>query len=211
MAAAKTWSYATPEDVPGLTNLLLGLLTGPRFQHIFPEAQGTQDFVRTIYDCSVNPPPAGSQPWQDRKVVVVRDDDGKILSSIVYYICRPEDKGFWLWKKRFPPPTPEMGLDEGVLDQLFGNAENFSAKYMGEEPHIYVEFAVTQADHRRKGYMGMLLDMGNQLADDMDYPMFLLSSAMGKAGYLRREYEILEGGDGPGPCPMIRKRKSERM
>ncbi len=55
--------------------------------------------------------------------------------------------------------------------------------------------------------MGMLLDMGNELADEMDYPMFLTSSVMGKPGYLRKGYEVLEDNGGPGSCPMLGKRK----
>ncbi|KAH8900632.1 hypothetical protein GQ53DRAFT_835592 [Thozetella sp. PMI_491] len=203
-----SWSYGTLDDVPYLVDLMFEAFNGPFFNAIFPDNEGGRAFIRRMYEACINPPPAG-QPCQDRKLVVVRDNDGKVLSSVVYFIVKPDDKGLWQWKKRFPAPTPEMGLDEGKMDAFFAVPEGLSAKFVGEQCHIYVESAVTLTDHQRKGYMTTLLKMGNQLADDLDYPLFLVASPAGQPGYLNSGYEVLQA-DAPGPMPMLRKKKSER-
>ncbi|KAH8884935.1 hypothetical protein GQ53DRAFT_810482 [Thozetella sp. PMI_491] len=202
---AKTWSYATRDDLPGLVDLMYAAFASPECYEIFHDDEGGRAFIRAMYEAAICPPPPG-QPWQQRKVVVIRDDDGKVLSSVIYYIVRPEDKGLWPWSKRFPEPTPDMGLDKKVLDEFYTGALVQSAKYVGEQPHIYVNSAVTLPSHQRKGYMSTLLDVGNQLADELDYPLFLMATVTGMSGYLKKGYGPLGTGGA-----MLRKKKSERI
>ncbi len=68
---------------------------------------------------------------------------------------------------------------------------------------------MTLSDYRLKVTWALLLDMGNQLADEMDITWMLSTFVRDgcKPGYLRKGYEALEDNGGPGSCPMLRKRK----
>ncbi|KAH8647980.1 hypothetical protein BX600DRAFT_120248 [Xylariales sp. PMI_506] len=208
-----TWTYANADDLPGLENLLIqAFKEKPDFNDLFPSEEGARAWMRSMYAVSIDPPAVNRhcEPWQERKVLVIRDEDGRVISSIVYFIIKPDDKGLWAWNKRFPPPSPEMGLDSNVIAKIFANTELKSAKFMGDEPHIYVELAITLETHQRRGYMGKLLDIGNELADQMGYPLFLVSSKAGKPGYLKKGYELLDP-DETIPYAMLRKKQSNRL
>ncbi|KAH8681680.1 hypothetical protein BX600DRAFT_447124 [Xylariales sp. PMI_506] len=212
--AGYDWSYATAEDVPGMAELWLqALKERPEFGDVFSREEDARSWIRSIYEVSIDPPilPHHYEPWQERKVLVIRDNDGSILSTVVYFIVQPEDKGLLAWNKRLPPPRPEMGINETGIAHIYSAAEMKSAKYMGTESHIYVDLAITHPDHQRKGYMGKLLDVGSQLADDLDYPLFLVSSKAGKPGYLKKGYELLDLDDTANPYPMLKKKKSDRQ
>ncbi|KAH8647334.1 hypothetical protein BX600DRAFT_503477 [Xylariales sp. PMI_506] len=209
-----TWSYAKPEDALDLTDLLFEVFKGPGFDALFP-GEGGRAFMQAMYEVN-------GKPWQERKVLVVRDGDGKIISSVICYFIRPEDNGLWIWQKRNPPPTHEMGLNEEAVNGYLSVTNTLVDKYLGKEPFIFspvglfltsipvVECAMTHPDHQKKGYMSTLLDVGNQLADELDYPIFLLASEQGKPGYLKKGYEVVDATVTFPGSPMLRKKKSDR-
>ncbi|KAH8678296.1 hypothetical protein BX600DRAFT_545903 [Xylariales sp. PMI_506] len=201
-------SPARLEDLPGLVDLFFEAYDSPEVHRIFPKNEGGRAYVCALYEASIRGPTAG-QVWQDRKAMLIRDGDGRVLSSVIFFFVRAEDSGFWPWRKRYPVPTLEMGIDEALLDELFSMAEVKSAEHLGQLPHIYVGFGCTLIDQQRKGHMGKLLEAGHKMADELDWPMFLTSSEVGKPVYLKKGYELLEPDSGVS-CPMMRKKKSER-
>ncbi len=70
---------------------------------------------------------------------------------------------------------------------------------------------MTHESAKRRGYGTMLLDAGNKMADDMDYPIYLDASKEGMPIYLKAGYQELDIVKTSPSTPMMRPRKSERV
>lgn len=70
---------------------------------------------------------------------------------------------------------------------------------------------MTQQESQKRGYGTTLLKHANQVADEMDYPLYLDAEKDAKGLYVKVGYEEVPGvAQGSPLAPLLRKRKSER-
>ncbi len=73
-----------------------------------------------------------------------------------------------------------------------------------------LESLATHESARRRGYGALLVSEGTKLADDMDYPMYLDASKVGKFLYIRAGFQEVDVVQSSPSVPLVRPRKSER-
>lgn len=115
------------------------------------------------------------------------------------------------------------------LAEFFGPMEEQHHMAMGTKEHICkfdlmslrlrnsskipvdLEVIATHESARKRGYGTMLLELGNKMADDMDYALYLDAEKDAKDLYLKVGYkEIADVAQKSPLSPLLRKKKSER-
>ena len=91
------------------------------------------------------------------------------------------------------------------------NAEDLCGTLTLIRTVLDLEVIATQESSRKKGYGTMLLEMGNKMADDIDYAIYLDSEKDATALYLKAGYDLMPEVAQKSPlAPLLRKKKSER-
>ncbi|KAJ9143488.1 hypothetical protein NKR23_g6584 [Pleurostoma richardsiae] len=196
---------ATPADVKALVDIFYSGFNDEFFEPLFPQSRECREFLEEAYGSWIK----GKEGRQEAMVYVVRDEDGKTLSVASYWVIKPGDNGLQGWRSRWPAVPPGMST-EG-LEEFFAGMESQHELGMGTKEHIYLEILATQESARRRGYGSMLLDIGKELADGMDYPLYLDAERDSKSLYIKAGYQELTDIAQSSPLsPLMRLRKSER-
>jgi GNAT superfamily N-acetyltransferase len=122
-------------------------------------------------------------------------------------------------------------MSDELLEEFFSGMATQHEIAMGEKEHICkfqspksglwsevnirpatdLEVVATYETVRRRGYGTILLELGNKLADEMDYPLYLDSEKDAKGLYLKVGYHELTDIAKSSPlAPLMRPRRSER-
>ena len=78
-------------------------------------------------------------------------------------------------------------------------------------PILDLEIVGTHEAYRKQGCATALLNRGNQLADEMDYPCYLNAAATAKHIYEKVGYVADLEAKKARPLPMVRKKKSDQV
>ena len=78
-------------------------------------------------------------------------------------------------------------------------------------PALDLEIVGTHEAHRKQGCATALLNRGNQLADEMDYPCYLNAATSVKHVYEKVGYVADLEAKKARSCPMVRKKKSDEI
>ncbi|KAH8884965.1 hypothetical protein GQ53DRAFT_660700 [Thozetella sp. PMI_491] len=203
---SQTAEPATLADLPALVDIFYSGFNDDFFADIFPPTPEGREYIRQAYEGFIK-----SEPGQQQsKVFVIRGSDvGIPISSIIFWIVRPEDGGAWSWRKRWP--TTRVGMDDAKLEEFFEGMANQHHEVMKEQEHIYLEIIATMDGHRKKGHGTTLLQLGSKLADDMNYILYLDSERDAKSLYESVGYVVQGDVEQTSPLvAMVRKKKGDR-
>ncbi|KAI1161987.1 hypothetical protein F5B18DRAFT_414621 [Nemania serpens] len=205
-------SLATEDDIPALIAIFWEAFSGPG-EATFPHTDGGRAWLERGFRNFLGGP---SYYRPESRVPVVRNANGRPLSFAIVHIVKPGQAGVVgsSWKRRWGAPDDLPGLSEERLAAFFEPLARAHHLAVGREGHVYIEFLMTKATARRRGYATALVDWAAGLADERGYACYLDGGGRGMgmleaAGFAARDLGHRYGeGDGPPPCaPMVRPRK----
>ncbi|KAI1112923.1 hypothetical protein F5Y14DRAFT_452617 [Nemania sp. NC0429] len=204
-------SLATEDDIPELIALFWEAFSGPG-EATFPHTDNGRTWLERGFRNFLGGP---SYYRPESRVAVVRNANGRPLSFAIVHIVKPGQSGVVgsSWKRRWGTPDEFPDLSEERLAHFFEPLARAHHLAVGREGHVYIEFLVTKATARRRGYATALVDWVTRLADDLGYACYLDGGGRGMgmledAGFAARDLGH-RYGDAPPPCvPMVRPKKS---
>lgn len=198
---------ATLSDLPRLVDIFYTGFNDDFFEAIFPPTPEARQYISDSYEGFIK------SRWDHglkSNVFVTRDENGKAVSSIVYWIIPPGNGGLSPWWQRWPAAKPTMSDD--ALNEFFMGMQTQHHAVMKDKEHIYLEIVCTHERFRRRGHGTTLLEVGNKMADEMDYILYLDSEKNATKLYQKVGYALRTDVEQTSPlAAMMRPKKSQRV
>ncbi|KAM0249722.1 hypothetical protein ACHAQJ_008924 [Trichoderma viride] len=193
---------ATVADIPELIELINEGLNPEGEYNIYPHNAHGAKYATDVFEALLKADNSRV------KLLVVRDAEGYPVSTGTVYNIAAGDIFTSAWNDWGIPL--QRGMNQEVLDKLFGAWTKRHNKLMSPQPRVLVETLVTQEAWQKRGCATAILVEAAKIADGTDVPLFLNGTV--PEFYERRGYNEPPNNSGveASAVPMLRKKKSER-
>ncbi|EHK25878.1 uncharacterized protein TRIVIDRAFT_219637 [Trichoderma virens Gv29-8] len=201
---------ATVADIPELIELVNEGLNPEGEYNIYPHNAHGAKYATDVFEALLKADNSRV------KLLVVRDAEvidklaaGYPISTGTVYNIAAGDVFTSAWNDWGVPL--QRGMNQEVLDKLFGAWTKRHNKLMSHQPRVFIEALVTRDAWKKRGCASAILAEADKIADETDIPLFLDGAV--PEFYKRRGYSELTDNSGveASAVPMLRKKKSERV
>ncbi|KAI0205957.1 hypothetical protein F4808DRAFT_455453 [Astrocystis sublimbata] len=208
-AATANVSIATVDDIPDLIKIFWEAFRGPA-ESTFPQTEGGRMWLERSFQNFL-----GQQSYYrpESRVPIVRGSNGKPVSFAIVHVVKPGQTVVGSsWKRRWSRGDDLPTVHEDRLASFFEPLAKAHHMGIGREGHVYIEFLITKANQRHKGYATALINWVTKFADDLSFACYLDGGGMGmgileRAGFAQKDLTH-KYKDSPPPCaPMLRPKR----
>jgi ribosomal protein S18 acetylase RimI-like enzyme len=195
-ASGLTMDYATPADLPGLSELYFRSFakSHPFYDKMIVSNPHTISWWHAGHITAINDPGTiflvvrDPQSVPANKVIGLArwvraaPTDGAIMSD--GYGAKEGDEEIERW------PEFSDGFDVSLAGPLFGSFESHRKQLVGMRRHYYMELLCTDIEYSRQGAASLMLQYGCDMADAEDVECYVDASPMARPLYERLGFEM---------------------